>query len=124
MSDDVLAKLAATVRARREGAADASYTRQLLDAGPERCARKFGEEAIEVVIAALQTDKKALTQEAADVVYHLMVVLEARGVAWGDVVSVLAERTAQSGLAEKAGRTKKRVLERRVRETANKHGEK
>ena len=106
MRTDVLAELAATIQARRAGSTDASYTRQLLDAGPEHCARKFGEEAIEVVIAALGTDQTALTGEAADAVYHLLVVLEACGVAWGDVATVLAARMGTSGLAEKAARMK------------------
>ena len=104
MSNDVLVALAATIHARRTGPADVSYTRQLLDAGPERCARKFGEEAIEVVIAALGTDKKALTGEAADVIYHLLVVLESCGVAWTDVAVTLAARMGTSGLVERAAR--------------------
>ena len=105
MSGDVVGQLAETIAARRRAAADKSYTRQLLDAGPERCARKFGEEAIEAVIAGLAADPQALAGEAADVIYHLLVLLEVRGVAWKDVVDVLARRTTQSGLAEKAART-------------------
>jgi phosphoribosyl-ATP pyrophosphohydrolase len=104
---DVLANLAATIQNRRTAASDSSYTRQLLDAGAERCARKFGEEAIELVIAALdRSSKDALTSEAADVLYHLLVVLESRGVAWQDVVAKLESRSATSGLAEKAARPK------------------
>ena len=105
MSDAVIAKLAETIRARRLAPGDASYTRQLLDAGTERCARKFGEEAIETVIAALGPDKKELTKEAADVIYHLLVLLEVRGVAWAEVASVLDARSGVSGLAEKAARS-------------------
>lgn len=104
MSDAVISELSSTIRARRAAAGETSYTRQLLDAGPERCARKFGEEAVETVIAALGTDKSALAAEAADVVYHLLVLLESRGLAWSDVATVLQKRTSQSGLAEKASR--------------------
>ncbi|MGE0022507.1 MAG: phosphoribosyl-ATP diphosphatase [Hyphomicrobium sp.] len=104
MSDDVLIKLAATIRARREAAADKSYTRQLLDGGPERCAKKLGEEAVETVIAGVNQSDEALCAEAADLLYHLLVLLEARGVALADVLAVLDQRTAQSGLAEKASR--------------------
>lgn len=101
----VLDKLAETIRLRRTAAADQSYTRQLLDAGPQRCAKKFGEEAVEVVIAALAQDDNALKSEAADVLYHLLVLLEARGVALDDVMTVLEGRLGVSGVAEKASRT-------------------
>lgn len=105
MSDQALQKLAALIRARRAAPADSSYTRQLLDGGPERCAKKFGEEAVEAVIAALAQDATALKGEAADVLYHLLVLLEARGVAIEDVLDVLEARMGTSGLAEKAART-------------------
>jgi phosphoribosyl-ATP pyrophosphohydrolase len=101
---DTLTALAATIAARRTALADASYTRQLLDAGPEKCAKKFGEEAIELVIAGVNQSKDALTAEAADVLYHLLVLLEARDVRWHDVIAKLESRQAQSGLAEKASR--------------------
>ena len=104
MSDAVMSELAATIRARRQAPDGKSYTRQLLDAGPERCARKFGEEAIEAVIAGLGPDRQALVAEAADVIYHLLVLLEARGLSWTDVAVVLQERAAKSGLEEKATR--------------------
>jgi phosphoribosyl-ATP pyrophosphohydrolase len=104
MSDDVLSRLAATIRARRAETAETSYTRQLLDSGPERCARKLGEEAVETVIAAVSQSDEALRAEAADLLYHLLVLLEARGVALVDVLAVLESRTGQSGLAEKAAR--------------------
>lgn len=96
--------LAAIIAARASAGADASYTRTLLDAGPARCAKKFGEEAVEAVIAAVEGEKAALTAEAADVVYHLLVLLHARGVSVQDVLGELERRTAQSGLAEKAAR--------------------
>jgi phosphoribosyl-ATP pyrophosphohydrolase len=105
MTDDVLQRLAATIHARRSESAAKSYTKQLLDAGPERCAKKLGEEATETVIAAVGADPRALTREAADLVYHLLVVLECREVAWRDVAAELEARMGTSGLAEKAGRT-------------------
>jgi phosphoribosyl-ATP pyrophosphohydrolase len=104
---DVLLQLAATIRARREAPADGSYTRQLLDAGPARCARKFGEEAIETVIAATGESEDALKSEAADLLYHLLVLLEARGVGLDEVLAVLDERSGTSGLKEKAERAKR-----------------
>lgn len=107
MSSDVLFRLAATIRARRAEASDRSYTRQLLDGGPERCAKKLGEEAVETVIAGVHQDDDALRAEAADLLYHLLVLLEVRGIALDDVLAVLERRTAQSGLAEKASRDAK-----------------
>ena len=104
MSEDVLARLAATIRLRRADDAGRSYTRQLLDAGPERCARKLGEEAVETVIAGVSQERRALTGEAADLLYHLLVLLEARGVEWADVTAELESRMGTSGLAEKAAR--------------------
>ncbi len=104
MTDDVLQRLAALIHSRRGESASKSYTRELLDAGPERCARKLGEEATETVIAALGTDKTALTREAADLVYHLLVLLESRQVPWSDVLEELGQRMGTSGLAEKAAR--------------------
>ena len=104
MPDTTLDRLAATIRARRTQDAAQSYTRQLLDAGPERCARKLGEEAIETVIAAIGQDDAALTAEAADLIYHLMVLLESRSIALDEVLRVLDQRTGVSGLDEKAQR--------------------
>jgi phosphoribosyl-ATP pyrophosphohydrolase len=103
----VLAQLAATIKARRTASADKSYTRQLLDAGVPRCAKKFGEEAVEVVIASLSEDDAALKGEAADVIYHLLVLLEARGLSIDDVLATLAGRMGISGIAEKASRSAK-----------------
>jgi phosphoribosyl-ATP pyrophosphohydrolase len=96
--------LAALIRSRRNDSASTSYTKTLLDAGPARAAKKFGEEAVEAVIAGVEGDRKELTNEAADVLYHLLVLLESREVALSDVLAELARRTAQSGLAEKAAR--------------------
>lgn len=106
MSDDVLGRLAALIGSRRLALADNSYTRQLLDAGPEKCARKLGEEAIETVIAGIGNDPAALKAEAADLLYHLLVLLEVRSVALHDVLVLLDGRMGTSGLAEKASRTK------------------
>ena len=103
----VLDRLAATIKARRVATADASYTRQLLDAGVRRCAKKLGEEAVEVVIASLSENDDALTGEAADLVYHLLVLLEARRLAIADVLAVLESRMGTSGIDEKAGRSHK-----------------
>jgi phosphoribosyl-ATP pyrophosphohydrolase len=102
---DTLARLAAVIASRRKGEGDKSYTRQLLDAGPERCAKKFGEEAVETVIAAMVGDETQIKAEAADTLYHLLVLLEARGVALADVLSVLEGRMGRSGIDEKASRT-------------------
>lgn len=99
---DTLERLAAVIASRRHGDGNKSYTRQLLDAGPERCARKFGEEAIETVLAGVHTDPAQLKAEAADTLYHLLVLLESRGVALSDVLEVLDGRMGTSGLEEKA----------------------
>ena len=104
MSEHVLQQLAALISARRSESASKSYTRELLDAGPARCAKKLGEEATETIIAALAEDRAALTREAADLVYHLMVLLESRGVALAEVLTELEGRMGTSGLAEKAAR--------------------
>lgn len=106
MSDDVLERLAATIKSRRTAEGGSSYTRQLLDSGVERCAKKFGEEAVETVIAALAQSDQALEAEAADLLYHLLVLLECRGVVIADVLAVLDGRSGVSGLAEKAARAK------------------
>jgi phosphoribosyl-ATP pyrophosphohydrolase len=105
MANDTLAILAETIAARRNASGEASYTRKLLDGGPAKCARKFGEEAVETMIAAIDEDDDALAGEAADVLYHLLVLLEARNIPLSDVLAVLDARTSQSGLAEKASRT-------------------
>jgi phosphoribosyl-ATP pyrophosphohydrolase len=101
---EVLARLAATIAARTGADPASSWTARLLSEGPERCARKFGEEAVEAVIEGVRGDAAALTAEAADVVYHLMVLLAARGVGWDAVESELARREGVSGVAEKAAR--------------------
>ncbi|MBX9683136.1 MAG: phosphoribosyl-ATP diphosphatase [Hyphomicrobium sp.] len=102
----MLDRLAALIASRRSALSDTSYTRQLLDAGIDRCAKKFGEEAVETVIAAVASDPAALKAEAADTLYHLLVLLECRGVALADVLDVLESRMSTSGVAEKAARTR------------------
>ena len=99
-----LENLAEIVARRAEANAGKSYTRTLLDKGVARCAKKFGEEATEAVIAAVAEDDAALRGEAADVLYHLLVLLQARRVPLADVMGELERRTAQSGLQEKAAR--------------------
>jgi len=101
-----LENLAEIVARRAEANSDNSYTRTLLDKGVARCAKKFGEEATEAVIAAVAEDDAALRSEAADVLYHLLVLLQARRVPLADVMAELERRTAQSGLQEKAARMK------------------
>jgi len=98
--------LARIVAERAKVSPDESYTAKLVADGQGRAAKKFGEEAVEAVIAAVEGDRKQLVAEAADVLYHLMVVLHAGGVPLQDVMQELARRTAQSGLAEKASRQK------------------
>lgn len=100
-----LQTLAATIEARRGADPDASWTAKLLAKGPEKCAEKFGEEAVEAIIEAVKGDRARLTAEAADVLYHLLVMLAARGVTLAEVEAELARRQGVSGLAEKAGRT-------------------
>jgi len=99
-----LADLEAVIAARAGSTAAASYTKSLLEAGPTRCAKKFGEEAVETVIAAVQEDRKAFVAESADTLYHLLVLLHSRGVALQDALDELERRTAQSGHQEKAAR--------------------
>jgi phosphoribosyl-ATP pyrophosphohydrolase len=108
MADDVLTGLAATIRSRRADSAEKSYTRQLLEGGPKSCAKKLGEEATETVIAALIEDDAALKNEAADLVYHLLVLLESRRIDVADVLAILAGRMGTSGLVEKAARPEKK----------------
>lgn len=101
---DTLDRLFATIAARQGADAGQSYTAQLLSAGVEKCARKFGEEATETVIAAIQKDKGELAKESADVLYHLLVLWAASGITPEDVYAVLKAREGRSGLDEKASR--------------------
>lgn len=100
-----LARLEATILERkRAGDPSASHTARLLAKGPEKCAEKFGEEAIEAIIEAVKGDREKLTAEAADVLYHLLVMLAARDVPLADVLAALEGREGRSGVAEKAAR--------------------
>jgi phosphoribosyl-ATP pyrophosphohydrolase len=92
------------IRERAAASAEVSYTRKLLDRGIAHCAKKLGEEAIETVIAATSQDRDHLIAESADLIYHLLVVLMARDITLAEIEAVLAARTGQSGLQEKASR--------------------
>lgn len=93
-----------TIEARKSADPESSWTAQLLAKGPEKCAEKFGEEAVEAIIEAVKGDKTRLTSEAADVLYHLLVMLAASNVTLEEVLRELERRQGQSGLAEKAAR--------------------
>jgi len=100
----VLEDLWNTVQARKTADPESSWTAKLLSKGPEKCAEKFGEEAVEAIIAAAKGDKANLTAEAADILYHLQVMLAASGVDWDAVMQELARREGVSGIDEKASR--------------------
>lgn len=99
-----LARLEATFRERRDADPARSYVAKLHAKGVAKIAQKLGEEAVETVIAALGEDDAALTGEAADLVFHLLVLLDARGLALADVLAELERREGVSGIAEKASR--------------------
>ena len=103
---NVLMRLARTIEARKGGDEKKSYAAKLFARGPSKCAEKFGEEAVEAIIAAAKNDKKNLTEEAADVLFHLLVMLSARGVKFEDVLEELERREGRSGIVEKASRKK------------------
>ena len=105
-NDHVLDRLAATIRARKGADPSESYTAKLLAAGPEKCARKFDEEATEAVIEAVKGDTERLASESADVLYHLMVLWASAGIEPEAVWALLSDREQQSGLQEKASRPK------------------
>lgn len=104
MTDFTLTDLERIIAARANETAEASYTASLLDKGALKCAEKFGEEAVELALAVAAQDDKAVTDEAADVLYHLLVALKARRVPLNAVLEALQHRTSQSGHAEKAAR--------------------
>ncbi len=101
-----LHELAARVKERAQASAEVSYTRKLIDRGIAHCAKKLGEEAVEMAIAAIAEDRDRVIAETADLLYHLVVVLEVRGITLAEVEAELAQRTAKSGLEEKAARTR------------------
>src|SRR4029077_20747054 len=104
MSRFTIHDLATIIDARAASGGEASYTRKLLDKGSEHCAKKFGEEAVETVIAGIGNDRDHLVAESADLLFHLLVLLKSRGVRLEEVEAVLAQRTGVSGLEEKAAR--------------------
>ena len=104
MSKLTLNELEKRIKQRAAASADESYTRKLLDRGIAHCSKKLGEEAIETVLAAIAEDRVRLIAETADLLYHLLVVLNARGVTLAEVEAALGERTKKSGLDEKASR--------------------
>lgn len=96
--------LAATIQSRKSADPDSSWTAKLLAKGPEKCAEKFGEESIEAIIEAVKDDRDRLISEAADVIFHLLVMLTARDVTLDQVEAELLRRAGVSGIAEKASR--------------------
>ena len=104
MADFTIHDLERRVHERAKASPEVSYTRKLLDRGVAQCAKKLGEEAIETALAAVGEDRERLIAEASDLIYHLWVLLTARGIALAEVEEALAARTAQSGLDEKAAR--------------------
>jgi phosphoribosyl-ATP pyrophosphohydrolase len=108
MPDFTIRDLERRVKERARASPTASYTRKLIDQGVAHCARKLGEEAVEAALAAVSEDRQRLIAEAADLIYHLLVLLEARGIALAEVEAELAERARQSGLEEKALRKRRR----------------
>jgi phosphoribosyl-ATP pyrophosphohydrolase len=99
-----LERLAATISAKSASSADSSYTAQLLAKGIEKCAKKFGEEAVELALATVQGKRDESTREAADVLYHFLVLLEAARISPDDVMAELKRREGTSGITEKASR--------------------
>jgi phosphoribosyl-ATP pyrophosphohydrolase len=104
MPDFSLHDLARIIDTRAASGGEDSYTRKLLNKGPEHCAKKFGEEAVETVIAGIGDDRNHLIAESADLLFHLLVLLKSRGVRFEEVEAALAQRTGKSGLEEKAAR--------------------
>ena len=101
---EILTRLQATIESRKGADPASSYTAKLLAGGPALAGKKFGEEAVETVIAAIQADKDALAAESADLIYHWLVLLAASGVSLDEVAAKLEAREGTSGIAEKAGR--------------------
>jgi len=104
MSKFTIADLEQRVSDRANASSEQSYTRQLLDKGVAQCAKKFGEEAVEAVLAVVSEDRERVIAESADVLYHLLVMLHVRGVKLGEIEALLETRTKKSGLEEKASR--------------------
>ncbi|MBE9475910.1 MAG: phosphoribosyl-ATP diphosphatase [Proteobacteria bacterium] len=104
---NVLTRLARKIESRKGADEKKSYAAKLFKRGPEKCAEKFGEEAVEAIIAAVKNDKKNLKEEAADVIFHLFIMLSSRGVTLEDVLEELERREGKSGIIEKQERSKK-----------------
>lgn len=104
MSNDIIRVLEAVIAERRSGDASSSYVAKLTHKGRAKMAQKLGEEAVEAVIAAMADDRAEMTGEAADLVFHLLVLLADMGLDWDDVLAELARREGVSGLDEKASR--------------------
>ncbi len=100
-----LEDLVKAINARAEADPSESWTAKLLSQGPEKCAEKFGEEAVEAIIEAVKGDNKALISEAADVIFHYLVMLKSRNINFEDVMEELKNRTNKSGLREKEDRS-------------------
>jgi len=109
VSTFTLLNLESIIAERATAPSASSYTAGLLAEGPDRAAKKLGEEAVETVIAAVRRNPAELRAEAADLLYHLLVVLRAGGVTVAEVMAELEARTARSGLDEKAARQTKPV---------------
>ncbi len=104
---NVLTRLANTIEKRKGEDEKKSYAAKLFARGPSKCAEKFGEEAVEAIIAAAKNDKKNLTEEAADVLFHMLIMLSSRDVKWDDVLEELERREGTSGIVEKQSRSAK-----------------
>ena len=100
-----LEDLVKTINSRADADPSESWTAKLLAQGPEKCAEKFGEEAVEAIIEAVKGDNKALVSEAADVIFHYLVMLKSRDINFHDVMNELKNRTNKSGLREKEDRS-------------------
>ncbi|MDP2493847.1 phosphoribosyl-ATP diphosphatase [Shimia thalassica] len=103
---NTLTDLANTIAERAKADPESSWTAKLLAKGPEKCAEKFGEEAVEAIIEAVKDNREGLISESADVLFHLLVMLQSRNVALDEVLNELARRQGTSGIAEKASRPK------------------
>ena len=100
----VLSELAETIAQRAKADPESSWTAKLLAKGPEKCAEKFGEEAVEAIIEAVKDNRDRLISESADVLFHLLVMLQSRGITLDEVLDELARRQGTSGITEKAAR--------------------
>lgn len=105
MSETTLSRLTAIIHERRASSAEKSYTKSLIEAGTPKCARKMGEEALEVIVAALSEDDDSFKAECADLLYHFLVLLEQKNVSLSEVEDILAGRMHMSGHQEKASRS-------------------